>query len=82
MGDSTLSSGDSGGIKHDARFGTKIDLILSRLVAVDSKLELINSSVKSFEEKLSNIQVRVEKIKGNQSRTKVIRKKCKISSRN
>jgi len=51
-------------------FGKKIDLILSRLAAVDSKLELIDLAVKGLEEKLGNVQGRVQKLEEDQSTSK------------
>jgi len=53
---------------HD--LGAKVDLILSSLEAVNSKLESINAGVVSLEEKLCKVQGRVEMLEQDQAKSK------------
>ena len=53
---------------HD--LGAKVDLILSSLEAVNSKLESINAVVVSLEEKLCKVQGRVEMFEQDQAKSK------------
>jgi len=53
---------------HD--LGAKVDLILSSLEAVNSKLESINAVVVGLEEKLCKVQGRVEMLEQDQSKSK------------
>ena len=53
---------------HD--LGKRIDLILSNLKAVNSKLESINAVVVSLEQKLNKVQGRVEMLKQDQVKSK------------
>ena len=55
---------------HDD-LGKKIDLILSSLEAVNSKLESIGAVIKSLEENLNKVQSRVETLKQDQAKSKV-----------
>ena len=53
---------------HD--LGAKVNLILSRLDAVNSKLESINAVVVSLEQKLNKVQGRVEMLERDQAKSK------------
>jgi len=55
---------------HDD-LGKKIDLILSSLEAVNSKLESIGAVAKSLEENLNKVQSRVETLEQDQAKSKV-----------
>ena len=50
--------------------GAKVDLILSSLDAVNSKLESINAVVVSLEQKLNKVQGRVEMLEQDQAKSK------------
>ena len=52
---------------HD--LGAKVDLILSGLDAVNSKLESINAVVVSLEQKLNKVQGRVEMLEQDQAKS-------------
>ena len=66
------SSGDKApghvDVTHD--LGKKVDLILSNLEAVNSKLESINAVVVSLEQKLNKVQGRVEMLELDQAKSK------------
>ena len=79
---STSSSGyeilESLDMTHE--FGKKIDLILSRLAAVDSKVELTNVAVKSLEEKLGMFKAEWKNSRKTSQRQSRPFKKCKMAS--
>ena len=72
--DLTLSSGDMISehveMAHDD-IGKKMDLILSSLEAVNSKLESISAVVKNLEKNLNKVQSKVEKLEQHQEKSKV-----------
>ena len=49
--------------------GSKVDLILARLLPIDKKLEQINSSVSNLENKLDKMDNRVQHLEEAQSKT-------------
>ena len=67
-----LSSGDKvpEHVEMTLDLGAKVDLILSSLDAVNSKLESINAVVVSLEQKLNKVQGRVEMLEQDQAKSK------------
>jgi len=78
--DLTLSSGDMISkhmeMAHDD-IGKKMDLILSSLEAMNSKLESISAVVKNLEKSLNKVQSRVEKLERRRSPSM----KCMMASK-
>ena len=64
---------------HD--LGAKVNLILSSLDAVNSKLESINPVVVSLEQKLNKVQGRVEMLEQDQAKAKDAIKGCMMASK-